>query len=94
MGMKNLTLSLDEDLLAKARVLAAMKRTSVNEMVREFLSVQVDSEGHQARRAEVWGSRFGEADANAHVRRKRKNGEGLFDRENFYEEVMRERRLL
>ena len=31
---KNLTLSIDEDLLDKARVLAAMRRTSVNEMVR------------------------------------------------------------
>jgi plasmid stability protein len=42
--MKNLTLSLDEDLLAKARVLAAMKRTSVNEMVREFLANRIEQE--------------------------------------------------
>ena len=41
---KNLTLSIDDDLLAKARVLAAMKRTSVNEMVRDFLRRAVDEE--------------------------------------------------
>jgi plasmid stability protein len=43
--IKNLTLALDEDLLQKARVLAAMKRTSVNEMVREFLTRTVQQEG-------------------------------------------------
>ena len=41
---KNLTLSIDDDLLAKARVLAAMKRTSVNEMVRGFLQRAVAEE--------------------------------------------------
>ena len=41
---KNLTLSIDDDLLAKARVLAAMRRTSVNEMVRGFLERQVEEE--------------------------------------------------
>lgn len=42
--MKNLTLTIDEDLLQKARVLAAMKRTSVNEMVRTFLARTVEEE--------------------------------------------------
>ncbi len=42
--MKNLTLTIDEDLLQKARVLAAMKRTSVNEMVRAFLARTVEEE--------------------------------------------------
>jgi hypothetical protein len=41
---KNLTLSIDADLLQKARVLAAMKRTSVNEMVRAFLERVVREE--------------------------------------------------
>ena len=41
---KNITLAIDEDLLAKVRVLAAMKRTSVNEMVREFLTKLVEQE--------------------------------------------------
>lgn len=41
---KNITLAIDEDLLAKVRVLAAMKRTSVNEMVREFLTRLVEQE--------------------------------------------------
>jgi hypothetical protein len=39
---KNLTLAIDGDLLDKARVLAAIRRTSVNEMVREFLQRAVD----------------------------------------------------
>lgn len=41
---RNLTLAIDEDLLDKVRVLAAMKRTSVNEMVRGFLARLVEQE--------------------------------------------------
>ena len=41
---KNITLAIDEDLLDKVRVLAALKRTSVNEMVREFLKRSVEQE--------------------------------------------------
>ncbi len=41
---RNLTLAIDDDLLDKVRVLAAMKRTSVNEMVRGFLTSMVQQE--------------------------------------------------
>lgn len=41
---KNLTLAIDDALLDKVRVLAAMKRTSVNEMVRGFLARLVEEE--------------------------------------------------
>jgi hypothetical protein len=41
---KNITLAIDEDLLDKVRVLAAMKRTSVNELVRGYLSRLVEEE--------------------------------------------------
>ena len=41
---RNITLAIDDALLDKVRVLAAMKRTSVNEMVREFLQRVVDQE--------------------------------------------------
>ncbi|MCP2678952.1 hypothetical protein NHF45_05355 [Maricaulaceae bacterium NA33B04] len=41
---KNITLAIDEDLLDKARVLAAMRRTTVNAMVRDFLQGAVDTE--------------------------------------------------
>ena len=44
MTTKNITLAIDEDLLDKVRVLAAMKRKSVNEMVREFLARLVEQE--------------------------------------------------
>ena len=41
---RNLTLAIDDALLDKVRVLAAMKRTSVNEMVRGFLTSMVQQE--------------------------------------------------
>ena len=41
---RNITLAIDDDLLDKARVLAAMKRTTVNAMVRDFLQRAVDQE--------------------------------------------------
>ncbi|MFW6300607.1 MAG: DUF6364 family protein [Oceanicaulis sp.] len=41
---KNLTLAIDEDLLDRARVLAAMRRTTVNAMVREYLERVVAEE--------------------------------------------------
>lgn len=41
---RNITLAIDDDLLDKVRVLAAMKRTSVNEMVRGFLTRLVQQE--------------------------------------------------
>jgi metal-responsive CopG/Arc/MetJ family transcriptional regulator len=91
---KNITLAIDEDLLDKVRVLAAMKRTSVNEMVRQFLEREVQRETEQASRAEVWGRVFQAADDNSQRRALRKSGELMFDREEFYEEVMRERGLL
>lgn len=34
---RNITLAIDEDVLEKARVIAAQRRTTVNGMVREFL---------------------------------------------------------
>lgn len=41
---KNITLAIDENLLDKVRVLAAMKRTSVNELVRAYLQHLVEEE--------------------------------------------------
>ncbi|MBO0903254.1 ribbon-helix-helix protein, CopG family [Jiella sonneratiae] len=92
---KNITLAIDEDLLDKMRVLAAMRRTSVNAMVRDFFVHEVKREATQANRAEAWGRLFEAADDNAE-RRSRRLGDKqpLFDRELFYEEVMRERGLL
>ena len=92
---KNITLAIDEDLLDKVRVLAAMKRTSVNAMVRDFLEREVSREATQSRRAEAWSRVFQAADNNEPKRSRRlSEGEPLFDRELFYEEVARERRLL
>jgi hypothetical protein len=35
--MRNLTLAVDDDVLDKARVIAAQRKTTVNAMVRDFL---------------------------------------------------------
>jgi predicted transcriptional regulator len=91
---KNITLAIDEDLLDKVRVLAAIKRTSVNEMVRQFLEREVKRETSQSSRAEVWGRVFEAADTGAEGRKRGNSGGPIFDREEFYEKVMRERRLL
>jgi Family of unknown function (DUF6364) len=49
MAMKrlNLTLVVEEELLREARAVAARRRTSVNEMVREFLEDVVGQEGRR-----------------------------------------------
>ena len=36
--MKNITLAIDEDVLERARLVAAEQKTTVNAMVREFLA--------------------------------------------------------
>ena len=40
--MKNITLSIDEDVLAKVRLIAAEKNTTVNGLVREHLNLIAD----------------------------------------------------
>ncbi|MEM7426756.1 MAG: ribbon-helix-helix protein, CopG family [Pseudomonadota bacterium] len=40
--MKNITLSIDEKVLAKVRVLAAQENTTVNAMVRDFLAKRAE----------------------------------------------------
>jgi plasmid stability protein len=49
MAMKrlNVTLVVEEDLLREARAVAARRRTSVNEMVREFLKNVVSQESRR-----------------------------------------------
>ena len=45
--MANLTLSLDDDLLQKAREAAARDRTSVNALVRDYLASYVNARGRR-----------------------------------------------
>ncbi|MCC5997289.1 MAG: hypothetical protein JJU18_13070 [Oceanicaulis sp.] len=92
---KNLTLAIDDDLLDKARVLAAMRRTTVNAMVRDFLTHEVQRETSSGTRMELWNNQFKASDQNSQRRARRVSGDKpIFDREEFYEEVMRERGLL
>lgn len=52
MGMANLTLTVDENVLRRARIRALERGTSVNALVREFLEGYADSDrGRTALRA-------------------------------------------
>lgn len=42
--IRNLTLALEDDLLLKARKIALERRTSVNQMIRDYLTDVVDRE--------------------------------------------------
>ncbi len=50
--MKNITLAIDEEVLERARLVAAEQKTTINAMVREFL---VDVAGRDERLAEGAG---------------------------------------
>lgn len=82
---RNLTLAIDDDLLDKVRVLAAMKRTSVNEMVRGFLTrlVEQESEHDEATEALLKLAREskGRMGAWTFSREETYSGEPRFDRE-------------
>ena len=46
--MKNITLAIDDEILDKVRIVAAQKRTTVNAMVRNFLSEVAGRDEKQA----------------------------------------------
>jgi len=48
--VKNITLAIDEEVLDKARVVAARRRATVNAMVRDFLTKIAASDQKRARR--------------------------------------------
>ena len=59
--MTNLTLTVDETLLRKARILALERGTSVNAMVREFIENMVDESTRRSERAAAWRANVAEA---------------------------------
>jgi plasmid stability protein len=83
--MANLTLSIDDELLRKARVRALEQGTSVNELVRQYLAKLVADERAERARREAWIAEF-EA-----LARKGKGGSGSkkWTRESLYERVER-----
>ncbi len=91
---KNITLAIDEDLLDKVRVLAAMRRTSVNAMIREFMAREVRKETEDVSRNAAWARFFIESDTERGAQTHSEDGEKIFDRDAFYDEVMRERGIL
>jgi len=46
--MKNITLSIDDEILDRVRIVAAQRRTTVNAMVRSFLSEVAGRDERQA----------------------------------------------
>ena len=75
---KNITLSVDESVLRKVKVLAAERRTSVNALVRDYLSslVAKKSTEDEAREALLKLIRETEADMGE----QKWNREALYDR--------------
>lgn len=84
---RNLTLAIDDTLLDKVRVLAAMKRTSVNEMVRGFLTRLVEQEQGKDEAREALLKLIDESEARTGhdwrppTREETYSGEPRFDRE-------------
>ena len=82
---RNLTLAIDDDLLDKVRVLAAMKRTSVNEMVRGFLTRLVEQETSKDEAREALLKLIDESDGDMGdwrpSREETYSGDPRFDRE-------------
>lgn len=59
--MTNLTLTVDETLLRKARILALERGTSVNALVREFIENMVDESTRRSERAAAWRANLAES---------------------------------
>ncbi len=81
MCMANLTLRIEDSLLAEARKLAASRETTVNNMVREFLTEESKlSEKEQAHEMLLDGLFAAFDDCNAHGRVPKLNREELHER--------------
>ena len=83
---KNLTLAIDEALLDRARVVAALKRTSVNAMIRDFLERLVEAEKGKDEAREALLKLIDESEANfadrPFTREEAGSGSSRFDRFN------------
>ena len=59
--MTNLTLTVDETLLRKARILALERGTSVNALVREFIENMVNESMRRSERVAAWRANLAES---------------------------------
>ena len=59
--MTNLTLTVDESLLRKARILALERGTSVNALVREFIENMVNESMRRSERVAAWRANLAES---------------------------------
>lgn len=92
MPSKNITLSMDEDMLQRLRVLAAMRRTSVNGLIRDLAAAELGEASHEGHRAE-WEAFFKSVDSQA-TEAQRTLPAGLPTKAELHDEDMRERGLL
>lgn len=76
--MVNLTLSLDENLLQRARELALRENTSVNALVREYLARYVDA---RSRRLQALDALDAVAERTESASQGRWSRESLYERE-------------
>ena len=75
---KNITLSVDESVLQKVKVLAAERRTSVNALVRDYLSSLVAKKSTEDEAREALLKLIRETDAD--MGEQKWNREALYDR--------------
>ncbi|MGB3455562.1 MAG: DUF6364 family protein [Litorimonas sp.] len=92
LASKNLTISLSDDMIQRMRVIAAMRRTSVNDMVRQYFQQEIDLEASDSRASE-WDAFFAKIDAAATETQRAAKG-GLPSRDELYDEALRDRSLL
>lgn len=92
MKSKNLTITMPEDMLQRLRVLAAVRKTSVNGLLRDLASAELGDVAHEARKAE-WESFFNKVDART-TEARRVLPAGLPSKAEIHDEDMRDRGLL
>jgi hypothetical protein len=78
----NVTLSIDDQLVERAREIARQQGKSLNALIRDYL---------QSLTAEQRGPRLSEQFQRLWAERTGHSGEGRFDREDLYEERLRRR---
>jgi hypothetical protein len=78
---RNLTLTIDEDLLRAARKVALDRHTSVNELVRQYLTGLVQSQDDEVRRRHEAAERLKELFRNSKYRI---GGEITWTRDDLY----------
>lgn len=88
--MKNITLKIDDETHAKARVVAAKRGTSISAMVRDFLEKETSRSESEEERIATLEALFARSDARAKASGKKRSTPLIpLTREEIYEERLR-----